>query len=149
MARHEAAGRFGRVSTLFVGAFVFAVVVLALLGSFGLADAMLGTILAVATLFTVVVAGIDARTMRASMFYVAGRAVPAAANGMASAAAFLSGSVFLGFAGIVFADAKTALALTLGWSFCFLILAVLLAPYFRKSGAFGVADFLAIRYGRG
>ncbi len=149
LARSEAAGTVRRVATLFAIAFVVVVAVLALLGQLGLSDTALGVILTGATLITFVVIGVNARTMHTSEFYVAGRAVPRVANGMASAAAFTSGAVFLGLAGVFFADERAALALTIGWSFGFLMLAVLFAPYFRKSGAYGVADFLAIRYGSG
>lgn len=149
MARNEAAGAFARIAILFAIAFVLMVAVLALLGRFGLSDAALGTILSGATLVTFIVVGINARTMHTLAFYLAGRALPPVINGMASAAAFISGAVFLGLAGAFFTDERTALALTLGSSFGFLMLAVLFAPYFRKSGAYGVADFLAIRYGGG
>ncbi len=147
MARNEAAGTVRRIAILFAIAFVAVVVVLALLGQFGLSDAALAAILAGATLVTFIVVGFNARTMQTSLFYLAGRAVPPVANGMAGAGAFMSGAVFLGLAGVFFADPRAALALTLGWSFGFVMLAVLFAPYLRKSGAYGVADFLAIRYG--
>ncbi len=149
IARNDAAGTVRRVATLFAVAFVAIVIVLALLAQLGLSDTALAVTLAGATLAAFVVIGINARTMQTSEFYVAGRSVPPVGNGMAGAAAFMSGAVFLGLAGAFFADARVAVALTIGWSFGFLMLAVLFAPYFRKSGAFGVADFLAIRYGSG
>ncbi len=147
MAGSYAAAVFGRVAILFTAAFVVLIVVLALLGNFGLPGAAIGVILTGATLLTFLVAGVATRTMQMSTFYLAGRAVPPVANGMASAAAFMSGAVYLGLAGLFFADLHAAVAFTLGWSFGFLMLAVLFAPYFRKSGAQGIAGFLAARFG--
>jgi cation/acetate symporter len=84
--------------------------------------------------------------MEISEFHLAGRSVSAAANGMASAAAVMGGAIYLGLAGATLADPWTGAALTAGWSLGCLILAVAVAPYFRKSAAFGVADFLGIRF---
>ncbi len=84
--------------------------------------------------------------MRAAQFFVAGGGLSATVGGIAGAAAFLSAGGVFGLAGVMFADFRAGVAIILGWSFGFLLLAVLIAPYFRKSGAFGVADFLAIRF---
>ena len=66
---------------------------------------------------------------------------------MATAAAFLSTGAVLGLAGAFFAAGSGAFALVIGWSIGFVVLAVLVAPYFRKSGALTVPDFFAIRFG--
>ncbi|MCR4281454.1 MAG: VC_2705 family sodium/solute symporter [Bauldia sp.] len=146
MARTRPAGTHRRIATLFTGAFLVLVVVLALLGNFGLPEALLGAILGGAMLVTFAAIGLNAGTMETSEFHLAGRSVSAAANGMASAAAVMGGAIYLGLAGVTFADAWTGAAFTVGWSLGLAILAVLIAPYFRKSAAFGVADFLGIRY---
>ncbi|CAN5244453.1 cation acetate symporter [soil metagenome] len=141
------AGAFRSLTTLFPAAFLIGLVVLALVGNFGLPDAALGTTLSGAILVTFAAIGISARTMQSSEFYVAGNAVPPGSSGMASAAAFLSAGGFLGLAGAAFTNLESGIAITLGWSFGFVLLAVLFAPYMRKSGARGVADFLGIRFG--
>jgi len=147
MTASDASGTFRAVATLFAVAFAAGVGVLFLLGQFGLTDSALGTIFVTVSLLTVVVAGIGSRTMHTVAFYLAGRNVPPVANGMATAAAFMSAGVYLGLAGAFFTDEPAATTFTLGLSFGFVALAVLFAPYFRKSGAYGVADFLAIRFG--
>jgi cation/acetate symporter len=136
----------GKLYILFAGAFLAVVVVLAILGQFGLPDHAIGMLLAGATLIAFAVIGAVAWTMQSSEFYLAGRSVPPMINGMATAAAFLSGATFLGLASAYFEGASAALTVVLGWSCGFLLLAVLIAPYFRESGAHGVADFLAFRF---
>jgi cation/acetate symporter len=146
MARQQSAGMYRRIGVLFTSAFLITVVVLALLGNFGLPEALVGTILGGASLVTFAAIGLNAGTMDTSEFHLAGRSVSAAANGMASAAAVMGGAIYLGLAGATLRDAWTGAALTVGWSLGLLVLAVAIAPYVRKSAAFGIADFLGIRY---
>lgn len=147
MARQPASGGFGRIAGLFTIAFVAVVVVLALLGHFGLPEPVLGTVLGGASLVTFAAIGIASGTIQTSDFYLADRALPAAVNGVATAAAMMSGAVVLGLAGSYFADASSAAVFVIGLALGFLVLAAGIAPYFRKSGAFGVADFLGVRFG--
>jgi cation/acetate symporter len=147
MARQPASGGFGRIAGLFTIAFLAGVVVLALLGHFGLPEAVLGTVLGGASLVTFAVIGIAAGTIQTSDFYLADRALPAVVNGVATAAAMMSGAVVLGLAGGYFADGSSAAVFVIGLALGFLVLAAGIAPYFRKSGAFGAADFLGVRYG--
>jgi cation/acetate symporter len=146
VARARAAGTHRRIAVVFTGAFVFAIVVLALLGNFGLPEALLGTILGGAFILTLAGIGLTTGTMETSEFHLAGRSIPAAANGMASAAVAVGGGMYLGLAGSTFADPWTGAAYTAGWALGLALLAVAIAPYFRKSAAFGVADFLGIRH---
>ena len=88
----------------FAAAFLMLVVVLALLGHFGLPDAVLGTFSAARRWSTFTAIGINASTMQTSEFYLAARSVPAPVNGVAGAAAVMSGAIFLGLAGTHFAD---------------------------------------------
>src|SRR5262249_9077912 len=76
-------------------------------------------------------------------------AVPHVFNGLATTTAFVSGTGFIGLAGAFFNAGPAALALVIGIGAGFTLLAVLVAPYLRKSGAVTVPDFLAIRYGGG
>jgi cation/acetate symporter len=143
----RAHGSFGKLAVLFGVTFLALVMVLALLGNFGLPDGLVGTILGGAMLVAFAAIGVNAGNMQTSDFFLAGRLVPAAANGAASAAAFLSGMLFLGLAGVALADPADAATLVIGTALGFLVLAVAIAPYFRKSGAFGVPDFFGIRFG--
>jgi cation/acetate symporter len=147
MARRSSATTYGRLATLFAVAFAILSAILALLGYFGLPANVLGSVLGGAVLLAFGAIGISAATMQTSEFYLAARALPPPVNGIASAAAVISGTLFLGLAGSYFADANAAVAITIGWCLGFVVLAVCFAPYFRKSGAFGVVDFLGVRYG--
>ncbi|MHA1554988.1 MAG: sodium:solute symporter family transporter, partial [Alphaproteobacteria bacterium] len=147
MASPDAHGESSRIAGIYVAALLCALIVLALLGHFGLQDTAITFALAGLTITSFVAAAIAARTMNATEFFVAGRALSAPVNGMAIAAAFMSGGVFLGLAGTFYADNATAIALILGWSVGFFLMAVLVAPFFRRSGACGIAGFLAMRFG--
>ena len=147
MARRVRATTYGRLATLFAVAFAVLGTILALLDYFGLPPGVVGTVLSGAVLVAFAAIGVNAGTMQTSEFYLAARALPPPVNGVASAAAVLSGSLFLGLAGSYFAGPDFAAAITIGWCLGFVVLAVAIAPYFRKSGAFGVVDFLGVRYG--
>jgi cation/acetate symporter len=137
---------FGKLALLFGLAFLALVMVLALLGSFGLPDLLVGTALGGVTLVAFTAIGIAAASMQTSDFFLAGRLVPAPANGAACAAAFLAGALFLGLPGLSLSDPADGAALVIGVALGFFILAVAIAPYFRKSGAFGAADFFGVRF---
>lgn len=79
-------------------------------------------------------------------FYVAGGGVSPLANGMATAADWMSAASFLGMAGLIsFAGFDGAVYL-MGWTGGYVLLALLLAPYLRKFGKFTVPDFIGDRY---
>jgi cation/acetate symporter len=79
-------------------------------------------------------------------FYVAGRGVPAAANGMATAADWMSAASFISMAGIISTMGYAGGVYLMGWTGGFVLLALLLAPYLRKFGHFTVPDFVGDRY---
>ena len=80
-------------------------------------------------------------------FYVAGRGVPAAANGMATAADWMSAASFISMAGLISVMGYAGGVYLMGWTGGYVLLALLLAPYLRKSGRFTVPDFVGDRYG--
>ncbi|HVZ14306.1 MAG TPA: hypothetical protein VG894_07585, partial [Bauldia sp.] len=123
------------------------VAVLSVLDYYGLPEPILATSLVVALLAALFALGVNAGTLQASEFYLAGRAIPAGQNGIATAAAAISSLVLLGVGGAAFNGLAAAAALTTGLALGFLALSVLVAPYVRKSSAFGIADFFGIRYG--
>ena len=147
MAERNSAETFRSPSGLFAAAFVAGLIVLALLGNFGLPDIALGTTLGVGVIVAFALAGVSERTMQATEFHSAGGGISAMTNGIASAAAFLSAGAILGLANAFLHDFRLGIAIVLGWCFGFLLLAILIAPYLRKSGALSIGDFLAIRYG--
>ena len=79
-------------------------------------------------------------------FYVAGRGVPAAANGMATAADWMSAASFISMAGLISTMGYAGGVYLMGWTGGFVLLALLLAPYLRKFGQFTVPDFVGDRY---
>ena len=79
-------------------------------------------------------------------FYVAGRGVPAMANGMATAADWMSAASFISMAGLISFMGYDGAVYLLGWTGGYVLLALLLAPYLRKFGKFTVPDFVGDRY---
>jgi cation/acetate symporter len=79
-------------------------------------------------------------------FYVAGRGVPAAANGMATAADWMSAASFISMAGIVSFMGYAGGVYLMGWTGGFVLLALFLAPYLRKFGHYTVPDFVGARF---
>lgn len=79
-------------------------------------------------------------------FYVAGGGVHPVANGMATAADWMSAASFISMAGIIAFMGYDGTVYLLGWTGGYVILALLLAPYLRKFGEFTVPDFIGRRY---
>ncbi|MDX1669859.1 MAG: cation acetate symporter, partial [Limnobacter sp.] len=98
------------------------------------------------TLAAYALIGLLSRTSNFEEYYVAGREVPAVYNGMATAADWMSAASFLGVAGTLYYSGYGALALIVGWTGGFVLIALLVAPYLRKFYLYSVGDFLAMRY---
>jgi len=79
-------------------------------------------------------------------FYVAGGGVHPVANGMATAADWMSAASFISLAGIIAFKGSDGGAYLMGWTGGYVLLALLLAPYLRKFGKFTVPDFVGDRY---
>ena len=79
-------------------------------------------------------------------FYVAGGGVHPIANGMATAADWMSAASFISMAGIIAFLGYDGAVYLMGWTGGYVILALLLAPYLRKFGQFTVPDFIGTRY---
>ena len=79
-------------------------------------------------------------------FYIAGRGVPPIANGMATAADWMSAASFISMAGIISFIGYDGSVYLMGWTGGYVLLALLLAPYLRKFGKFTVPDFIGERY---
>jgi cation/acetate symporter len=79
-------------------------------------------------------------------FYVAGRGIPAAANGMATAADWMSAASFISMAGLISTMGYAGGMYLMGWTGGYVLLALLLAPYLRKFGHYTVPDFVGDRY---
>src|SRR5210317_800630 len=79
-------------------------------------------------------------------FYVAGGGVHPVANGMATAADWMSAASFISMAGMIAFMGYDGTVFLMGWTGGYVILALLLAPYLRKFGQFTVPDFIGTRY---
>ena len=79
-------------------------------------------------------------------FYVAGGNISPLANGMATAADWMSAASFISMAGIISFAGYDGAVYLMGWTGGYVLLALLLAPYLRKFGKFTVPDFIGDRY---
>ncbi|WP_019569679.1 sodium:solute symporter family protein [Thioalkalivibrio sp. ALE11] len=87
-----------------------------------------------------------ARAGSTSEFYVAGKGVHPVANGMATAADWMSAASFISMAGLIAFLGFTGGAYLMGWTGGYVLMALLLAPYLRKFGKFTVPEFIGDRF---
>ena len=79
-------------------------------------------------------------------FYVAGGGISPWANGLATAADWMSAASFISMAGLISFMGYDGSVYLMGWTGGYVLLALLLAPYLRKFGQFTVPDFVGERY---
>ncbi|WP_117879333.1 sodium:solute symporter family protein [Aureibaculum luteum] len=103
-------------------------------------------IIVVATFTLYIGIAIWARAGSTKEFYVAGGGVSPLANGLATAADWMSAASFLGMAGLISFNGYDGSVYLMGWTGGYVLLALLLAPYLRKFGKFTVPDFIGDRY---
>jgi len=87
-----------------------------------------------------------ARAGSTKEFYIAGGGVHPVANGMATAADWMSAASFISMAGIISFVGYDGSVYLMGWTGGYVLLALCLAPYLRKFGKFTVPDFIGDRY---
>jgi cation/acetate symporter len=105
------------------------------------------TFLLVAVSFALYIAiAIWSRAASTKDFYVAGTGVSPLANGMATAADWMSAASFISMAGLISFMGYDGSVYLMGWTGGYVLLALMLAPYLRKYGAFTVPDFVGDRY---
>ncbi len=110
-------------------------------------DVKLLTYLFVGLSFTLYIGiAIWSRAASTREFYVAGGHVHPIANGMATAADWMSAASFISMAGIIAFMGYDGTVYLMGWTGGYVVLALLLAPYLRKFGEFTVPDFIGSRY---
>src|SRR5512139_1400396 len=150
MARRESVGlidNLGRSYGMYTGVFIGFVILLGIGEALGLPKIWIGYSFIGVTIGLYAVIGISSRTAKISEYYVAGRAVPAVFNGMATGSDWMSAESFIGMAGTSFGLGYDGLAYILGWTGGYVLLAVFLGPYLRKFGQYTIPDFLGARYG--
>ncbi len=105
------------------------------------------TFVLVAASFTLYIGiAVWSRATSTKDFYVAGTGVSPLANGMATAADWMSAASFISMAGLISFMGYDGSVYLMGWTGGYVLLALLLAPYLRKYGAFTVPDFVGDRY---
>ena len=98
------------------------------------------------TFLLYIIIAVRSRAKNTSDFYVAHGQVSPLANGLATAADWMSAASFIGMAGLISFLGKDGAVYLMGWTGGYVLLALLLAPYLRKFGKFTVPDFIGDRY---
>ncbi|MFZ5814639.1 MAG: sodium:solute symporter family protein [Bacillota bacterium] len=139
--------RLGRIWGMYTLAFVGVVLLLWALEAAGLMtqQGIAWTFMAL-TVGIYATIGIISRTGNLDEYYVAGRNIPGIFNGMATGSDWMSAASFISMAGTLYILGYEGLAYIMGWTGGYVLLAVLLAPYLRKFGAYTVPDFVGQRY---
>ena len=137
----------GKIYTYYTGGFFGFVILLAILEQVGVPNKWIGYGFVFLTIAVYAVIGVLSRTSDIGEYYVAGRKVPSFYNGMATGADWMSGASFVGMAGTLFLLGYDGLAFVLGWTGGYVLVAILIAPFLRKFGAYTVPDFFAERFG--
>jgi cation/acetate symporter len=137
----------GRIYAIYTGGFLAFIILVAILERAGVPNKILGYMFMGFTILVYAFIGVVTRTAEVGEYYVAGRKVPAFYNGMATGADWMSAASFIGMAGSLFLLGYDGLAFVLGWTGGYVLVAVLIAPFLRKFGAYTVPDFLSARYG--
>lgn len=110
-------------------------------------DIQLWTWILVGITFTLYISiAIWSRAASTKEFYVAGGGVSPLANGLATAADWMSAASFISMAGLISFNGYDGSVYLMGWTGGYVLLALLLAPYLRKFGKFTVPDFIGDRY---
>jgi cation/acetate symporter len=135
-----------KIYGVYTGGFIAFVILLGILEQIGVPNQVIGYLFVFLTIGIYAAIGIMSRTAQVSEYYVAGRRVPAFYNGMATGADWMSAASFIGMAGTLYLLGYDGLAFVLGWTGGYVLVAILLAPFLRKFGAYTVPDFLGARY---
>ena len=136
-----------KVYGIYTGGFIGFIILMAIGEQMGMTAKAIGIAFVAFTIFIYALIGYLSRTAQADAYYVAGRQVPTVFNGMATAADWMSGASFVAMAGGIYFKGYGYMALLVGWTGGYVLVASLLAPYLRKFGCYTVPDFIGTRYG--
>ncbi len=138
---------WGKIFGIYTGGFIAFTIILAIAEQMGMPRPAIAWAFLVVTIGVYALIGILSRTAKPDQYYVAGRGVPSFFNGMATGADWMSAASFISMGGALYATGYDGLAYVSGWTGGYVLLAVFLAPYLRKFGAYTIPDFLGERYG--
>ena len=136
-----------KVYGIYTGGFLVFIILMAIAEQAGMSAKMIGIFFVAFTVGIYAMIGYLSRTLQLDAYYVAGRQVPTVFNGMATAADWMSGASFVAMAGGIYFKGYGYMALLVGWTGGYVLVASLLAPYLRKFGCYTVPDFIGTRYG--
>ena len=136
-----------KVYGIYTGGFLAFIIIMAICEQMGMSAKVIGICFVAFTVAIYAIIGWLSRTAQADAYYVAGRQVPTVFNGMATAADWMSGASFVAMAGGISFKGYGYMALLVGWTGGYVLVASLLAPYLRKFGCYTVPDFIGTRYG--
>ena len=136
-----------KVYGIYTGGFLVFIILMAIGEQAGMTAKAIGICFVAFTVSIYAIIGYLSRTLQVDAYYVAGRQVPTVFNGMATAADWMSGASFVAMAGGIYFKGYGYMALLVGWTGGYVLVASLLAPYLRKFGCYTVPDFIGTRYG--
>ena len=136
-----------KIYGIYTGGFLAFIIIMAIAEQAGMSAKLIGIFFVAFTVLIYALIGWLSRTMQTDAYYVAGRQVPTVFNGMATAADWMSGASFVAMAGGIYFKGYGYMALLVGWTGGYVLVASLLAPYLRKFGCYTVPDFIGTRYG--
>ncbi len=131
----------------YTGGFIVFIILMAIGEQAGMSAKVIGICFVAFTVLIYALIGYLSRTIQVDAYYLAGRQVPTVFNGMATAADWMSGASFVAMAGGIYFKGYGYMALLVGWTGGYVLVASLLAPYLRKFGCYTVPDFIGTRYG--
>jgi len=138
--------RLGTYFGIFMSAFVALTLMTLILGELGVSDDALRLTMLVGPIGLYAIIGVAAYTAEPIDYFAAGRRVPAFYTGLVLAQTALGATGLVALTGVFFLVGFDALCIVIGGLAGFVVMAVLLAPFFRKFGAFTVASYLGKRF---
>ncbi len=136
-----------KIYGIYTGGFLVFIILMSIAEQAGMSKELIGIFFVSFTVLIYALIGWLSRTLQSDAYYVAGRQVPTVFNGMATAADWMSGASFVAMAGGIYFKGYGYMALLVGWTGGYVLVAALLAPYLRKFGCYTVPDFIGTRYG--
>ncbi len=136
-----------KIYGIYTGGFLVFIILMSIAENAGMSKELIGIFFVSFTVLIYALIGWLSRTLQSDAYYVAGRQVPTVFNGMATAADWMSGASFVAMAGGIYFKGYGYMALLVGWTGGYVLVAALLAPYLRKFGCYTVPDFIGTRYG--